>query len=344
MSDEVLSEMTRQYEELRLPVSGFCWQGGEPTVAGLGFFRQAVQLESRWGAAGQRVANSLQTNGLVIDDEWARFLAEYHFLVGLSIDGPPDLHDGYRRDREGRGSFERGWEVFERLGRHGVETNILSVVTQDATRRGREILEFFVKRGVRFLQFISCVEVDPMTRRLRDFSVRAQSWGRFLCDLFDAWYVEDGLPQVSIRLFEDVLSAILTGQTGSCEFRRDCSEYVVIEHNGDVYPCDFVVEKEWLLGNVMQKPLVEILGEARWQEFCDIKPRKPRPCLRCRFDWLCQGGCPKLRRTLRGCWEDPSPLCPAYKKFFAYTESRFQRLAERVRKRQEPAAIGRSKG
>jgi uncharacterized protein len=198
------------------PNPSFGWQGGEPTLAGLDFFRNVVYQQQRLGVSGQVVGNGLQTNGLLIDQEWAQFLAQYHFLVGISLDGPQELHDHYRRNAAGQGSWQRVMDVIELLRQHRVAFNILAVVNDVTAESPDDIYRFFREQGFDFVQFIPCVERDPRSGEVAPFSVTPQRWGDFLCKLFDLWW-NGGEPQVSLRTFENVLAAYLGQDPESCE-------------------------------------------------------------------------------------------------------------------------------
>jgi uncharacterized protein len=309
------------------PTATFGWQGGEPMLAGIDFFRRVVEYEQQYGSSGQYVCNGVQTNGTLIDDEWAQLFADYHFLLGVSLDGPRQLHDHYRITAGGQGTYDLVLRGIQTLDRHDAEYNILSVVNRLTGDHPEEIWSYMQEHSFRFLQFIPCVERDPTTGDLTEFSVQAQQFGDFLCTVFDLWY-NKGQPEVSVRLFDNLLLSYAGHGPQVCQFQRECGDYVVVEYNGDVYPCDFYVETRLHLGNLHEKPLDEIARSKRADAFKQRKRHGDPACATC--DWLhiCNHGCPLMR--------DHNPdgrthyLCSAYQQFFAHSEERLRQLSQRV--------------
>jgi len=341
MSDEVLASLIEQYMRMAGPTPSFGWQGGEPLMMGVDFFRRVVEYEKQYGRTGQYVGNGFQTNGVLIDDEWAELFREYRFLIGVSLDGPEEVHDLYRRAYNGRGSFARVMAGIEILRRHQVEFNILSVVNDRTAGMPEEIYRFFLSQGFYHLQFIPCAEVDPATGETTEFSATPEAYGDFLCRLFDVWF-EGGNPRASIRFFDNLLMAYLGQDPGVCELKRRCGEYVVIEYNGDVYPCDFLVEESLRLGNLLETPLEEIMTSEAIRSFA-VQKEGPFPdCEACRWQFLCRNGCVRLRYFQNRDFKSPFYLCAAYKHFFAHTDARFQRLAERIRRQRQYEARRRT--
>ncbi len=330
MTLEVAEAMIRQHMAVGHPQVSFCWQGGEPTLMGLDFFKRVVELQFRYAQPGQLVANSLQTNGVLIDEKWARFLAEARFLVGLSVDLPPSAHDHYRRDHAGRPTFERCVRAAEVLAEHGVEFNILLMVTPRSVRHAARIWDELMARGWRFAQCIPCVEPGK-GGGVAHFTVDPHDYGTFLCELFDRWAATlEGT--ISLRTFDDFLMKALTGQNPTCIFRPLCGDYYVVEHNGEVYTCDFFVEPQWLLGNILEQPIEKILQSEKWQQFRRRKQQLAEECRSCKWlDW-CWGGCVK-HRLVAGGVDRPSYLCPGYKKFFEHAMGRLEEIAAWLRAR-----------
>jgi uncharacterized protein len=326
MSPEVLERVIAQGMALDRRQATFGWQGGEPTLAGLDFFRQVVELQKKHGAAGQVVSNGLQTNGLLLDPEWARFLRQYNFLLGVSLDGPALLHDHYRITTSGSPTQRRVLDVLRMLGQWGVEFNILAVVNRLTAERGAEIYDYLVTEGFDYLQFIPCVEVDPQTGELTDFSVTAEQFGDFLCAVFDRWY-NGGDPRTSVRDFDAILAVYAGQEAPMCCYQPECGSYVVVEYNGDVYPCDFYVREDLRLGNVMDTPLEKLFAGEGLRRFAGAKA-DPRPeCQVCAWFTLCQQGCP---RFVGVCGQRSHYLCRAYQRFFAHSQAGFMELRERV--------------
>ena len=248
MSETVLEQTVRSFMATPQPVHAFGWQGGEPTLMGEAFFKRVTALQQRYGAPGAQVSNGLQTNATLIDDTLAAHLAEYRFLVGVSLDGPPHLHDPNRITTGGRGTHADVMRGIDALRRHGVEFNVLTLVNRLNVGAPETVYDYLVDQDVLFHQYIECVEFDT-EGRLLPFAIDGASWGEFLCRLFDHWYPRD-VRKVSVRLFDAILARIVEGRPNCCSMGNDCRDYFVVEHNGDIYPCDFYVYPEWRLGNV----------------------------------------------------------------------------------------------
>jgi len=334
MSDDVLEETIRQVMTQAGPQVSFGWQGGEPTLRGLEFFRKAVDLQQRYGR-GQLVGNGLQTNGLLIDKEWLRFLRKYNFLVGLSLDGPRHIHDHYRLRADGRGSWETVAGKAKNMLDAGVSVNALSVVTEYSAKHAAEIYISLKEIGFRHMQFIPCVETDPLDPgKAAPFSVSGEAYGEFLCDVFDLWLADflEGRPTTSIRFFDSLLSVYQGMTAPECTLLKECGVYVVIEHSGEVYSCDFFVEPRWKLGNVMSSRIVDLLNSEKQKNFGRVKSRLPFVCRKCPWVGYCRGGCIKDRiRDPRD--ENLNHLCRGYQMFFAHADKRMRLLAEEAEKR-----------
>ena len=329
MSLDVLEQLIRQAMEQSSPHVSFGWQGGEPTLMGLPWFERAVEFQKRYGA-GKTVGNGLQTNGILLDREWARFLAHYNFLVGLSLDGPAHVHDHYRLTKGGEGSWETVHDAAKMLLEAGVETNALIVVNDYSVRYPEEIFAFHKALGLNYMQFIPCVETDPLNpSAAASYSVSAEEYGVFLTKIFDLWHadIHDGVAATSVRYFDSVFHTYVGLTAPECTLAQVCGSYLVVEHNGDVYSCDFFVEGEWKLGNVMTHRLDEMLNAPRQEEFGEMKAKLPEECPTCRWLPHCQGGCTKDRiRDPRD--EGSNHFCASYKMFFEHADVKLKRLAE----------------
>jgi len=325
MSLQVLEALIKQGMRLNRRQATFGWQGGEPTLAGLDFFKKAVELEQKYGFSGQSVGNGLQTNGLLLDASWARFLRQYNFLVGVSLDGPAPYHDPYRIHPNGAPTHERAVAALRLLSEHHVEFNVLAVVNRLTAQHGAEIYDYFLSQGWHYMQFIPCVELDPATGQLADFSVEPERFGDFLCALFDKWY-NGGHPQASVRDFEAILAAHLGQEPPLCSYQRECGSYLVVEHNGDVYPCDFMVDQEHHLGNLLETPLGALFASEGLKCFAAEKAA-PRPeCRACAWLPHCNQGCPRFV----GLDGPRHYLCRAYQRFFAHSREGFVRLRDQI--------------
>lgn len=325
MSEKVLEEMISQYMEISTGAASLSWQGGEPLLAGLDFYKRAVALEERYGR-GHIVSNAFQTNGTLLDEEWAAFFRRYRFLVGISLDGPRKLHNTYRVTQAGKPSFESVMRGIGLLKRKGVDFNILTVVSHANVSHAEEIYRFFSEEGFRYLQFVPCLERDPVTGRWSPYNVTAEEYGNFLCKLFDLW-AED-YPNVYVRFFNSVLAARLGRAGGLCTLGPRCGEYVVVERNGDVYPCDFFVEKEMLLGNLLNTPLRRLVESTELDRFSRAKSRLPDDCRNCPWLDLCFGGCQYHRPLPRE--HQKSYYCKAYRMFFEHSEEGFRDIEMRL--------------
>ncbi len=329
MPEEVLRELVRQMFGLDLPQVAFSWQGGEPTLAGTNFFRRVFELQNEFGR-GRVVGNSIQTNAVLIDREWARLLARYNVLVGVSLDGPREIHDRYRRDLSGEGSFDRVQAAIEELRTTHAQYNILCLVTAANVERAREVYRFLVSEGHRFLQFIPCLEKDPATGERAEFAVDGPSYGRFLCELYDEW-TKEGRGVVSVLLFDALLEKDVRGSSSFCVLGSSCDSYLVIEHNGDVYPCDFFVTPEWKLGNIMEASLEELARTEKRKEFARQKSAAREACGECRWWRVCKGGCVKDRVALGRPAAERTEFCESMRALLDRSWRDFEEMARRVR-------------
>lgn len=310
----------------------YSWQGGEPTLMGLDFFKKVVEFQTRFASPGQKVGNSLQTNGILLEERWAPFLKKYKFLVGLSLDGPKKFHDLYRRFPSGKGSFEKVIKCAHLLFSSQVEFNILVLLNRENVKHPEEVYYFLREKGFRWLQFIPCVNLSPEGVP-DEVSVDPIEYGRFLIRVFSCWREDSLFPGVSLRLFGEILRWYLTGEMFYCVFRERCGTYLVIEHTGDVFPCDFLVEERWKLGNLLEEDLPSLLKKRKFREFLKLKVNLSSRCLSCRWYKLCHGGCPLHR--IRG----ENYLCSAYQIFFRETENIFRELAFSLKKDNLPPPL-----
>jgi uncharacterized protein len=339
MTGELLEEFTRQYiEAQRVPEVTFGWQGGEPTLMGLDFFRLAVQLQEKYRRPGMRLHNTLQTNGTLLDNEWCRFFREHDFLIGLSLDGPRELHDAYRLDRGGNPTFDRVMAGLALLKKHQVEFNILACVHAANADHPLEVYRFLRDEvGARFIQFIPIVELQSdagfeAEERVADHSVTGQQYGDFLIAVFDEWVRQD-VGRVFVQIFDVALAVWLGQRPGLCVFAETCGAALALEHNGDLYACDHFVEPEYRLGNVQDIPLAEMVGSERQRQFGLAKKLAlPRYCQECEVRFICNGGCPK-NRILRAPDGEPglNYLCEGYKAFFSRIDRPMQIMAAELR-------------
>ncbi len=347
MSDEVLEAYVRQtLEGQTAPEVTIAWQGGEPTLMGLDFFRRAVEIEKKYAGAGRRVANSFQTNGLLIDDAWCRFLHENGFLVGLSLDGPRELHDVYRRDKGGRSVFDKVAGAARLMQKHGVEFNILCTVNAENSRHPLEVYRYFRDGlGARYIQFIPIVERDNDAgdqdgAAVTDRSVDPEQYGRFLTEIFDEWVRRD-VGVVFVLFFDAVLASYFFGRSSLCVLRPTCGEALVLEHTGDLYACDHFVEPAFQLGNILETPIAELVSSDRQRAFGRRKSETlPKTCRECRFLFTCHGECPK-NRVLTSPDGEPGMnwLCAGLKAFFAHVDRPMTIMADLLRQGRDAGGV-----
>jgi uncharacterized protein len=350
MTDETLELFVRQYIQAQngAPVT-FAWQGGEPTLMGLDFYRRAVELQKKYQPAGVSISNAFQTNGILLDDEWCIFFKENHFLVGLSLDGPQPLHDSFRVDKGGKPTFGRVMAGLELLKKHSVDFNILATVHSANSRHPLEVYRFLRdEAGAQFIQFIPIVERDNITGyqegyQVTTHSTTARSYGEFLISIFDEWVRRD-VGKVFVQIFDTALAAWLGKRPGLCIFEKTCGQALALEHNGDLYVCDHFVEPSFLLGNIHKLRLVDLASSPQQLAFGQSKLEGlPQACRECPALFVCNGGCPKdrIRRTAKG-EEGLNYLCAGYKAFFMHVDRPMRRMANLLRSGRPAADIMRT--
>ena len=353
MSDEVLEAYIRKTADYQqcLPELLYAWQGGEPTLMGLDFFRKAVEMEKR-SAGGRRVVNTLQTNGMLLDDEWCRFFAENNFLIGLSLDGPKDIHDRYRKDRGSGPTFDRVMRAMGSMQKHGVEFNILACVTRESAKRPLDVYRFFKEQDIRFIQFTPVVErvADPLSERLgltlgmpasidnsdeanvTPWTTLPEDYGDFLIGIFDEW-VKNDIGSVFVMNFEWFGVNWMGLAQVNCFFSGRCGRAVIVEHNGDVYSCDHFVYPEYRLGNILEREPGDMIDSEKQLQFGSVKEESlPKYCRECGFLFACRGECPK-HRFLKTPDGEPglNYLCAGYKKFFKHISPYMEAITKTIR-------------
>ena len=339
MSDELLDTYLRQF--MGANPDGeitIAWQGGEPTLMGVDFFRRAVALAEQHRRPAQQVLHTIQTNGTLLTDEWCALLAEHRFLVGISIDGPPAMHDRYRVDKRGEPTSAKVLQGLQRLQDHDVDVNVLCTVNAANQDHPLEVYRYFRDDlGLRHVQLIPIVERDNETGfqegdTVTDRSVDPTAWGAFLCAVFDEWVVRD-VGTVFIQMFDAALASWLDLPATICIFRETCGDALALEHNGDLYSCDHFVEPAHLLGNIGRTPIVELVTSPQQVAFGRAKADTlPAYCRSCEVRFACNGECPKNRFTLTPDGEGGlNYLCAGYKAFFVHIDGPMRLMAERLR-------------
>ncbi len=353
MSDEVLETYIREYIAAQdVPEISFAWQGGEPTLLGVDFFRKVVTLQARY-ANGKRITNAIQTNSTLLDDEWCAFLTEHQFLVGLSLDGPRELHDRYRVDKQQKPTFDAVMRGLGFLKKHKTEFNTLTVVNRANSQRPLAVYRFLKEIGSGFIQFIPLVErkaakaakalgldfsePPPLDKYagsapVTNWSVESRQYGEFLVQIFDEWIRQD-VGKVFVQLFDVALGNWMGLGSSLCVFAERCGAALAVEHNGDLYSCDHYVYPQYKLGNLLNQSLGEMVNSPTQQKFGNDKfDTLPKYCRDCEVRFACNGECPKHRfiRTPNG---EPglNYLCAGYKRFFNHIDPYMRRMADLVR-------------
>jgi uncharacterized protein len=356
MSEELLENYTRQYIETQdIPLVTFTWQGGEPTLMGIDFFKKAIELQKKY-AGGKKIENAFQTNGTRLNDDWCKFLKDNDMLVGISIDGPEHNHDHFRKTVSGGPTFKRAMKGIELLQKHKVEFNTLSCVNNYNVHFASETYRFLKSIGSVFLQFLPVVErkAEGLSENnlslvaneyrgdanITEWSVRATDFGKFLIDIFNEWVRAD-VAKYYVQIFDATLANYVGEMPGICVFAGTCGDALVMEHNGDLFSCDHYVYPEYFLGNVTEKPLLEMVRSQRQFDFgIDKRNKLPRYCLRCEVRFACHGECPKHRfiKTPDG---EPGLnwLCEGYKMFFHHVEPYMDFMAKELSNKRAPSNV-----
>lgn len=334
MNDQVLETYIEKYiKSQKSSHVEFTWQGGEPTLAGLDFYKKVIELQQVYGK-GKEINNSLQTNGTLINDKWCRFLAKHHFLVGLSLDGPLETHNIYRKDQGGHNTFHLVENAISLLKKYKIDFNILTTVNRVNSQKPLEVYGYYKKRGIQYIQFIPIVErikvedlesneldksylnlaspdMNHDSCKVTSWSVEPDLYAVFLITLFDEW-IRNDIGNIFVMNFEQALASAIHGISGTCHFAEKCGTAGVIEHNGDVYACDHFVYPAYKIGNVLEDDLAEIFNSKKQLAFGEEKLKGlSNQCINCEVLRLCNGGCPKHRFD-----NGQNYLCKAYKKFF----------------------------
>jgi uncharacterized protein len=347
MSDEVLDSYIQQYiQAQKTPEINIAWQGGEPTLMGLEFFKKSIDLAKKYQQPRTQISYSMQTNGTKLDDAWGAFLKENNFLVGISIDGPQAIHDKYRVDKGGRGSFEQVMRGLEILKKHQVDFNVLCTVHAGNGDHPLEVYRFFRDElEAEFIQFIPIVERDNHTgfqegSRATERSINAKQYGRFLSTIFDEW-VQTDVARVFVQIFDIALGAWVGAPPAVCVFAPTCGNALAMEHNGDLYACDHFVEPDYILGNILEENMLDLVASDQQRKFGrDKLDTLPRYCLECEVRFVCHGGCPKNRfiKTPEG--EDGlNYLCAGYRHFFNHIDFPMRIMAYLLRQNRAPVDI-----
>lgn len=329
MSEETLESIVKKGLEYADDGCAFAFQGGEPTLVGLGFYKRFTEFEKQYNIHNVKISNSIQTNGTLIDEDWARFLHDNNFLVGLSLDGDSKVHNLHRTSPEGKGSFNRVMKTAKLFDSLNVKYNILTVVTSNTSRRAERIYNFFKRNRFGYIQFINCL--DPLGEEpgRQSYSLKPHYLERFLKSLFDLWYNDliNG-EYVSIRYFDNLVRILLGQSAEACNMNGICTCNCVIESDGSMYPCDFYMLDEWRLGSIITDSIDEILQNNKAKEFILSSAKKNQTCTDCRWNFLCRGGCRRERVVLNNNELGENYFCSAYSSFFDYSYERLTHAAQ----------------
>ena len=362
MSDEMLETCIREYIDANdVREVTFNWHGGEPLVLGLGFYEKAVRLQQKY-CGDKLIHNTIQTNGTLLDADFASFFRDNAFLVGVSIDGPRDIHDKYRKDKGGAPTFDKVIRGIETLYRYGVEYNTMSTVNKASEGRGQEVYSFLKQLGTRYMQFMPVVEhvkypgdatgrkrsvmrpyiVSPDTEgaEIAPWSVSSLAYGKFMCDIFDCWVLSD-VGRYFVNLFDCTLANWCGALPGTCAYAETCGGNSILEHNGDLYPCDHFVYPKYRIGNINETPLREMMSDERQAKFgIDKRNGLPHKCMACEYLFACHGECPKHRFNVTESGQKGlNALCEGYLKFYRHVAPYMDQMKQLLSERKAPAGV-----
>jgi uncharacterized protein len=329
MDDELLEVYIKQHIEASTEqVITFSWHGGEPLLAGIDFYRKAVALQKKWCPPQRKIINGIQTNGTLIDEAWCKFFADEQFVVGISMDGPEELHNRFRKAKDGTGTYRRTLRGYDLLVLHGIEPEILCVVSAENAGFPLDVYRFLKQLGASFLTFIPLVERTSGTA-VSERTVMPEAFGKYLCAVFDEWLAQD-IGNVKIQIFEEALRTAFNQEHTLCIFKPECGAVPVVEHNGDFYSCDHFVNSQHRLGNVMEMSLSTLLDSERQIFFGKAKRQTlPEYCRQCEVLDMCNGECPKNRFVVTpGGEPDLNYLCAGYRMFFNHSRPFANAVAE----------------
>jgi uncharacterized protein len=311
----------------------FAFQGGEPTLVGLDFYKKLIEFEKKYNVNNVTINNALQTNGILIDEEWSKFLSENKFLVGISLDGPKDIHDNNRVDINNKGSFNKVMNAISLFNKFKVEYNVLCVVNAYVARHSNKIYNFFKANNLNYLQFIPCI--DPLNEQSQscEYTLDPIRYTYFLKSIFDLWY-NDLLKgtAISIRYFDNLVGMFMGYKTEACGMSGTCECQFVVESDGGVYPCDFYVTDKWLMGNIKDMDIEELGGTEQVKTFINDSKHVDIKCNSCKWLKLCRGGCRRLREPFENEKPGLNRYCSSYEEFFDYSYERLEYLARKFSK------------
>ncbi len=330
MNDTVLETYIRQHiEACPEQIIRFSWHGGEPTLPGIAYFEKIIRLQQKYCPSDRQIVNGIQTNATLIDEDWSKFLAEHQFIVGVSMDGPEELHNQFRRGKSGQATHDQTLRGFQLLQRHGTNPEILCVVNAENVQHPLKVYRYFKELGAEYMTFLPLVEPTQDTETtVSKVSVPSKNFGNFLCIIFDEWMDKD-IGSIKVQIFEEATRTAFKQQHSLCIFRETCGDIPVVEHNGDFYACDHYVNPQHLHGNIMKTHLGLLIESPVQRQFGENKKSLPAYCLHCEVRNMCNGGCPKNRIIDT---PDGEPglnyLCAGYKLFFNHCRPFVEQVAQ----------------
>jgi len=325
MSRETLERVVQQVLSLNTKRVRFIWHGGEPLLANREFYENAIEFQDKYRHDGQEIKNSLQTNATLITPEWSTFFKNNKFSIGISIDGPQFVQDSQRQMRTGKGTFARVWKGIEYLREKDIRFGALAVITKSSAPYVNQIFEFFRNSSIKYLDFLPCVDFNPITRQFTELSITPTEYADFMISLFDLWFKLDD-PSLQIRYFADTMTGILGGRALTCKFSGLCSQYLAISTQGDIYHCDKFIDKMDNFGNILETDLQQALNSDNYQAYIRQINAPKNECLDCEWEKICGGGC-SYHRILQGdshSFQNPLYFCSSRKRIFSHINERLQ--------------------
>lgn len=328
---ETVEKMIKEYMAETSGIASFIWQGGEPLLAGLNFFEKIISFQVKYAPPHTKISNSIQTNGTLITPKVAKFFKKYAFIVGVSIDGPKDIQDKRRNYRNGRGSYNDVMKGISNLRKEGVPFNIITVVHEDNVNRVEELFEFYLKEKFDYIQFIPCMDfMSQDSSGEAKFLISKEDYGKFLCQAFDKWY-NTGKPRINIHHFVNLFSMLTGHQSHMCFFSDSCSSTLVVESNGDVFPCDFYIDENHKLGNINNDTLKIILESEKLLDFHLAKRMLSDSCTSCSYQKICNGGCPRNRNWSSEGFYVRDYFCESYQMFYQHSVEKMELLIDKLK-------------
>lgn len=322
MSEDTLERLLQSYFAADQELYSLTWQGGEPCLMGADFFKRVTELQKNIAPKGSRIVNCIQTNATKITPEIAEHMARYRFLAGCSIDGPAAVHDLFRKTAAGKPTHAKVVRGIKTFTKHGVPVNAVCLISSANVDHPGKVYDHLKSLGFGHIQFIPCLQQETM-RNEPDPGITGIEWGKFLLRIFDQWFAKD-VSRISIRNFESILAKLVMGQATECRMADQCGQYLVVEYNGDVYPCDFYVQPGYRLGNILEDSFAQIFDSSKYLEFSSLKSDQNSECAQCTHLQLCQGDCPGFRSKHNN---QKSVLCEGWKYFYDNTTPRFMHIA-----------------